>query len=79
MTPSCRSSLAKFPDDFGVTVHVIPSVVRRAARPAQRVIRLPAYGTSASPHGDAPTGMRATTSSVSVSSTVTSFEGPFAV
>ena len=37
------------------------------------------YGTSASPHGDAPTGMRATTSSVSVSSTVTSFEGPFAV
>ena len=39
----------------------------------------PAQGTSASPHGDAPTGIRVTISSVSVSSTVTSFEGPFAV
>ena len=60
-------------------MHIVRSVVRRAARPAQRVIRLLAYGTSASPHGDAPTGIRVTISSVSVSSTVTSFEGPFAV
>ena len=37
------------------------------------------YGTSASPQGPAPTSIRVTISSVSVSSTVTSFEGPFAV
>ena len=37
------------------------------------------YGTSASPQGPAPTSIRATISSVAVSSTVTSFEGPFAV
>ena len=55
----------------------------RRSRPLNHAAGQPdavsAYGTSASPHGDAPTGMRATTSSVSVSSTVTSFDGPFAV
>lgn len=42
-------------------------------------VRRPGYGTSARPHGDSPTGMRATIARVSVSRTVMSFEGPFAV
>src|SRR5690606_26351366 len=36
-------------------------------------------GTTATPHGRVPTGIRATTSSDSVSTTVTSSDGPFAV
>lgn len=38
-----------------------------------------APGTTATPHGRLPTGTVATTSNVVVSTTETSFEGPFAV